>query len=96
MEREGIPRPVLHGDVGQFGPAREVEVIDPAGEGPESVGALEAVHDRHLAVLAADDQRVRENRCARAFDPVENLDGNQNLGGGRDIEKRPARNPAFV
>ena len=64
----------------QLRAAFEVQVVDPAGEGALAVGALEMIDDRHFAVLAADDEGVGKHGGIFAFDPMEDLNRQGDLG----------------
>ena len=75
VEGGRLEGPVLDGDIGELGSGGEMEVVDSAGEGRKFVGGLEVVDDGHAAVLAADDERVREDGGVGAFNPLEDFDG---------------------
>ena len=73
-----------------------MEVVDAAGEGCVFVGGLEVIQHRHAAVLAADDQRVREDGSVGAFDPLKNLDRKLNACVGWHEEKGTACEMSLV
>ena len=96
MKREGIPGPILDGDIGQPGSRSKVEIVHATGERPEPVRALKTIHDGHPTVPATHNQRVRKNGRSGPLNPMKNFQRERDLGIRRNKKKGTAGELCFV
>ena len=73
-----------------------MEVIHPAGERAFAIGAPEMIDDRNLAVLAADNERMRKDGAVFPVNPVKDLHRKRDLHVPGNVEQRAGTETRLV
>ena len=90
LECQRFAAPILDADIVQLRPGPHIQIVEADGQcGGIRLRPHEVIHQRHLAILLGDEERVRERRIPLAREPMENLDGQVDLHAARDVQERP-------